>query len=249
MSKVDLELIRMAELDRVGAVKASGDVPGVCGPEIVNAPARGPVQVVDLVGRDSDGDAAYVVTDAGRMKRKGLRCADVFDVMAAKAVRHKKRCPLTKSQVAMGRDYAALSERHACTGVRGSSLETVSGGGGGGGEYIDAVLRDRARLNAWHGRIGSGVALSVRRVRPGARDGRALITDRHLVDAVCIHEKSLTDILRGCGWAKQGKSADAKQIKALQVALAAALDRMSGPVRRSQIMVMRTDLPSCFGGS
>jgi hypothetical protein len=35
----------------------------------------------------------------------------------------------------------------------------------------------------------------------------------------------------------------------LQVALAAALDRMSGPVRRSQIMVMRTDLPSCFGGS
>ena len=218
---------------RLAEVRALGFVPAEVGPEIPTAPARGPVRMVDMMASYPKGDDGFEVKPAGFLGRKTLRLADSFDVMAAKAARHKKPAPFTPAQVAMGRFYRNLVERHESAGVKCSSLESLSqrGGGGSGSDYMDAVLRDRDQIGALRKRIGVGSAMVVRRIRPSGRGSRTSIMDRRLVDIVCLEDGTITDVLRAHGWVREGEAAQAKHIKALQVALRDALDRMMGPVR------------------
>lgn len=218
---------------RLAEVRAMGFVPSEVGPEIPVAPARGPVRMLDMMTSYPKGDDEFEMKAAGFLGRKTLQRADSFDVMAAKAARHKRASPFSPAQVAMGRFYRDLVEKHECAGVKCSSLEGLSrGGGGSGGDFMDAVLRDRDRIDVLRKRIGTGSAMVVRRKRPTDQRSRASIMDRRLVDIVCIEDGSITDVLRAHGWVREGESAQSKHIKSLQVALREALDRMMGPVRR-----------------
>lgn len=212
---------RQAEAARIAAVRAAGQVPEACGSDIPHAPARGAVRVFEGVMLYPDGTDGWKAAPSGHMGRKGLARADAFDVMEAQA----RRALFSPSQKAVGRYYAALFEAHACAGMQCASLEAaVDRTGGGGGEYIDAVLRDRERLDALVRRIGTGAALAVRKDQPSVSGSRALITDRRLVDAVCIEGRTLSDVLRKHGWTKTGKS-----VACLRGGLCDALDRMCGP--------------------
>ncbi|MCA0952933.1 hypothetical protein LCM16_02470 [Mameliella alba] len=220
-----------AEADRIGAVMSRGYVPEDCGPEIPHAPARGPVQAIDFHASYPKGDGGFESKPAGFQGRKTLRLADAFDVMVVRAQRHKKPAPFTPGQVAMGRFYRDLVERHATAGVRCSSLESLAqSGGGSGGEFMDAVLRDRQRIEVLRNRIGTGAALSVRKVRPSSRGQRGLITDRRLVDSVCLEDLTLSEVLRAHGWAREGQSVSGKYVRLLQEVLSASLERMMGPI-------------------
>lgn len=228
-TKKDLRALHEAQ--RLCDARASGSVPdGVC-PDAPVAPARGPVQVFDMIAAYPKGEDGFEFKHSGFDGRKTMRCADVFDVMAARAAGHGKPSPFSPSQVAMGRFYRDLVEKHAHAGVKCSSLESLSQrSAGNGSDFIDAVLRDRERLQQLHRRIGDGASLVVRRHRPSARGSRSTITDRRLVDMVCIEGMAMSDVLKAHGW-----SVRSAFIKDLRKALAAALDRMQGPVRRGRI--------------
>lgn len=211
------------EAEAVSRVRAAGAVPERCGPEIPEAPARGPFQVFQPV--EMVPGSALRARPAGWQGRDAIRMGDAFDVMAEQARRQKAAAPFTPGQVQAGRDYARLVERLDAAGVRCSSLEALAQRGGGGGSFVDAVLRDRQRLQAMRHRIGDGLAIEVRRVRPSDRGGvrRRAMSDRVLVDLVCVREKCLSEILRSFGWA-----ASTKNRAALRAALCGALDRMQG---------------------
>ncbi|APG45683.1 hypothetical protein [Phaeobacter porticola] len=220
-----------AEADRIAAIKARGAVPSACGDEIPEAPARGAFRVFEPMRLRSVGSGEYEAQHVGYRGRSAIRNADVFDVMAAAVARKKKSPPFTPGQVAMGRHYRDLIERHACAGLRCSSLEAVrSGGGGQGGEFVDAVLRDREEITLMRRRIGTGSAIEVRRVRPSKRGSRTTITNQRLVDMVCIEGKSLRDVLEAHGWSVYGETT-----KAVRQALAGLLDAMAGPAYTGHI--------------
>jgi len=226
-----LEDARSQEASRIAKVQASGFVPSEVGPEIPVAPARGPVRMMDLLAAYPKGNDDFEMKAAGFLGRKTLQRADSFDVMAAKAARHKKPSPFSPAQIAMGRFYRDLVEKHECAGVKCSSLESLSQrSAGSGSDFMDAVLRDRERIAVLRGRIGSGSAMVVRRIRPSVRGSRVTIMDRRLVDIVCLEDGTISDVLKKHGW-----SEDTKLRAALQQALAAVLDRMMGPVRRGQV--------------
>jgi hypothetical protein len=213
---VDAAVVR-TEAWRIAEVRSAGVVPEGVSSKICEAPARGPVRVVGVAGSAA----------------KALMRADVFDVMAAKAARHKKSAPFSPGQVAMARHYRDLVERHACAGMQCTSLETMSGGGSGGGCFMDAVLRDRDEIKRLHRRIGDGAALVVRRHRPSKRGSRASIPDRRLVDMVCLEDRSLSEVLEAHGW-----SVKSDYRVSLRKALSGALDRMAGPVFSGRVGVV-----------
>jgi hypothetical protein len=132
--------------------------------------------------------------------------------------------PFTHGQVAAARDYAALSERCASSGLSCSSLETIKVGSSGGDREA-AVFRDFARLRSLQRRIGDGLAKEVRRYRPSATGGRrSAIRVRTLVDQVCLGGLTLDEVLRANGWGK----CDGRVRADLRSALCGALDRMQG---------------------
>jgi len=211
-----------AEADRIEAVKARGYVPEVCGDAIPEAPARGAIRVFQPMSLFPDGQDDWVARASGYRGRSAMQRADVFDVMAAKAASNGKPAPFTREQVAAGRYYRDLVERHACAGVRCSSVEALrTNGGGGSGGFIDAVLRDREEIERIRLRIGSGTAMAVRKIRPSKRGSRVSITDRCLVDMVCLEDKPIKVVLKGHGWSVYGASTDA-----LRSALVSSLERM-----------------------
>ncbi|PRZ41634.1 hypothetical protein [Tritonibacter scottomollicae] len=210
-----------AEADRIEAVKARGYVPEVCGDAIPEAPARGAIRVFQPMSLFPDGKDDWVARPSGYRGRSAMQRADVFDVMTAKAASNGKLAPFTRVQVAAGRYYRDLVERHACAGVRCSSVEALRSGGGGSGSFIDAVLRDREEIARIRRRIGTGTAMAVRKIRPSKRGSRMNITDRCLVDMVCLEDKPISAVLRAHGWSVQGQTSCA-----LRQALADALDRM-----------------------
>ena len=211
-----------AEADRIQAVKARGYVPEVCGDAIPEAPARGAIHVFQPMSLFPDGKNDWVARPSGYRGRSAMQRADVFDVMAAKAASNGKPAPFTREQVAAGRYYRDLVERHACAGVRCSSVEAIrSGGNGGSGSFIDAVLRDREENERIRRRIGTGTAMAVRKIRPSKRGSRVNITDRRLVDMVCLEDKPISAVLRAHGWSVRGQTSGA-----LRQALAEVLGRV-----------------------
>lgn len=210
----------LTEAERVVAIKARAVAPERCGPEIPVAPARGPMVAFAPMEmrRTEDG---YDLVHAGHRGRDAARAMDVWDQMARQARRAGGTDPFDQAQVATGRAYAALVERHAARGLRGVSVETMAVGRGGaaGGGYADAVLAEGRRLDALVQAIGGGVALEVRRV---TRRARGVVTVRQLVDGLCVEGLTLANLLRRSGWDTNGAT-----IETAREAVAAALDRMS----------------------
>ncbi|EBA08937.1 hypothetical protein [Sagittula stellata] len=130
--------------------------------------------------------------------------------------------PFTVGQVEMGRDYAALVERLAASGVRCCSLERTGRGGPGTGLSVsEAVSRDMARLRVLERRVGAGVVKDC--MRPSKGGMRSTIRVADLVRSVCVEEMTLAEVARRHGWAKNGRI-----VEILKRELAGALERMRG---------------------
>jgi len=226
MTDRDRRMIERA--DALAAVKARGMAPGICGPMMGCAPARGrliPFMPV-FVLRDAKGEEQQI--EAGHVGRHAARVGDVWDRMEDQARRSGGGFLFDPAQVEAGRDYAALVQRINSSGMSGSSMEVVSGrGGGSGGTVSEAVAHDVARLRGLRARIGPGLALEIRRVRPSVRGKRRALHHLDLVDMVCLGGKSVVEVLQRCGWPKKGDS-----VKALRAELCLCLDRMSGAAPR-----------------
>lgn len=195
------------------------------------APARGCMRLVE--GIEAVGlDAARVGWDvpvASVGVRWEAQCQ--LQIMVEQARRaHVKRvgsmdgfvAPFTPAQIQMGQRYATLIENHASGGMKCTSFGST-GGGGQGADFMDLFVAEGREIDMIRQRIGTGQAMVVRRVRPSDRGTKKGITDRRLVDMVCLGGADLTAVLERHGWAAKGTARDA-----LKAALAAVLDRMQG---------------------
>lgn len=214
---------------RLEVIRIKAAIPAECGEDIAPAPARGAFRVFTPV--EMVPGSTLRQRPAGYLGRASLAKADVFDRMIEEARRaHRRRHgdrvpffpPLSPGQVAMGRAYRDLVERHDAGGMRCASLETGRGGGGSG-LFIDAFVTEGRRIEAIRRRIGGGLAMELRRVRPSARGTRVAILDRVLVDQVCLMDRDIGQVLVAHRWAKSERV-----IGKARAALAAALDRMMG---------------------
>lgn len=214
---------------RLDAVWSACAIPDECGPDIAPAPARGGFVVEQQFrmvpnGVDTRGLDKWAVALTGHGHRSTVRAADVFDRMIANSLRCKRPCPLTAGQISMGRRYAALVELAGADGTKVQRLDASLAGGDGMG-WMDRHLDIARELTILRNRIGAGMAMSVRRIRPSDRGEtrRGPIMDRTLIDMVCLRDKSLEQVLLAHGWEK-----NARTHKALIAALSDALDRMIG---------------------
>ncbi len=225
---------RLTEQERLAAIIARATPVEGCGPLIPVAPARGPqvAFVPHVVMPDEKAADGYKVERTGWRGFSAARAADIFDVLERIAAKRKDkdgnpgRSPFSKGQVNVARLYRDLVERHDAGGMRCASLEARRGSGpSGGGEFMDAFIAEGEQIALMRRRIGNGVAMAVRRVRPSRRGGPDArpILDRALVDAICLHGETFEAVLRQHGWSKTGRN-----ISALIEALAACLDRMQG---------------------
>lgn len=216
-----------AERRRCAEMLERASPPEACGDAIPAAPARGPMATWTPREVKPTASGNWREVRAGYAGRRGARRADAFDRMTEDARRAQAKArsaflaPFSVGQVEAGRAYAALVERVEASGVKLSSVEGIGGGDGGGGQREAAVLDDVRRLKRVRGRIGNGLAKEARR-RGGARGPRS-ITVRMLVDMVCLHDRSLSEVLKRHGWAQKGQHREE-----LRIALRAALDRLHG---------------------
>ncbi|SMO79147.1 hypothetical protein SAMN06265221_11164 [Paracoccus laeviglucosivorans] len=213
-----------AETERLAEILAASAIPEECGFRIRPAPARGGFAIHRSIEITPVGTDGFEAVHRGAGGRSAIRAADVFDRMINSAQRRKQPWPLTPGQIAMGRRYAALVEFLASDGVKLSKLE-ASFGGGDGGNWMDRRLQLSDEVAGMRKRIGTGIAMAVRRVRPSERGDahRGPILDRTLVDMVCLQGRSLEDVLKAHGWMK-----NARTHRGVTEALCGALDRMIG---------------------
>jgi len=218
------EVRKADEAARLAAIRDAGAIPEECGPDILASPARGGFVLHRNIELLPVGADKVEAVHRGYGGRAAIRRADVFDAMVAAALRAKRPLPLTHGQISMARRYAAMVEVAASDGMRLSSLDASHGGGDSLG-WMDRHLSVAEELSVLRSRIGSGVAMAVRRVRPTARgDGqRGPILDRVLVDMVCLKGRTLDQVLQAHGWSTYGETR-----RAIARALSAALDRMIG---------------------
>lgn len=128
--------------------------------------------------------------------------------------------PYSTGQVEIARDYLALIEWRAGSGLRCAS--TAGGSGGGSGSYIDTFVQQGRILADLQDKIGSVVVMDIRR-NMDRGNTRRKITARDVVDQVVVQGLDLSAVLKAHGW-----SPDVKSRKALRAGLCAALDRMQG---------------------
>lgn len=213
-----------AEALRLRAAQAAAAIPAACGPDIAPSPARGGFVLVRNVELLPVGTDKVEAVHRGYGGREAIRRADAFDAMLAAAARRKQPAPLTPGQIAIGRRYHDLVELLSADGTKLSSLQ-ASRGGPDGRDWMDRRLELSAELDGMRKRIGSGVAMSVRRVRPSARGGIEAkpIQDRTLIDGLCLRGMGIKAILKAHYWSDFGGNQ-----KALVAALSATLDRMIG---------------------
>lgn len=205
-------------------IKRGGRTPDICDREqIPDAPARG--AVLGFHPKET-----YISETGNAMQRRAgryaaLKVQDAFDKAELDAKRYRREAPFTAGQVDVGREFGELFERCASSGLKLSSIE--GGGGGGGSDGVsEAQLADMQRLGLLKRRLGSGVAMPIRRVRPskrGVADGRPKrnISDAVLVRMFCVDGDSLSAVLAAHGWSDYGKSRNV-----LRDALRVALERM-----------------------
>lgn len=212
------------ERRRIEAIKAAAQPPAECGPDIIAAPARGPSVAFQPVELRPKGADEWQAVSVGYGGRSAVRAADVFDRMIASAERGGRSWPLTPGQIAIGRRYRDLVEWRAAGAIKCSAIDGRQAGSGER-DFMDAYLSVGRELDGMRRRIGGGVAMQVRRVRPSARgDGqRGPIFDRALVDMVCLQQLLLSEVLRRHGW-----STYRDHRITLREALSGALDRMIG---------------------
>lgn len=227
----------LPEPARLGLVRDAGRVPDCCGDAAPVAPARGPASTVQFMASYPKGPEGSELKPAGHAGRRTVKISDAFDVMRAQSARKGRTLALTDSQIGMGRIYATLVADQMAGAVRCVSLESSGGGRGGSREgFTDHRLDLSRRIDLMRARIGNGHAMALRRVRPSKRaDGpaRSNISDRALVDMVCIEGLTISDVLARYGWSVKGDT-----VTAATKALADALDRMIGPRPRGDIQVV-----------
>jgi hypothetical protein len=213
-----------AEKARLARILADATPPDSCGPEIPVAPARGAARVFQPVVMVPGGKQGWKAEPAGYRGRNAVAAMDIFDDMARKAAAKGLPAPFTSAQVTVARRYRLLVERHSAGGIRCSRLEQRTGSSGKGGEFMDAFVAEGDDIRRLRTRVGTGVAMQIRRIRPSARGTapRGIISDLALVDAVCLEELTLSAVLTRFGWVSDGKNREA-----LRAALGAALDRMA----------------------
>lgn len=220
--------VTQADRDKVlrDLIDRRGAVPLICDREqIPAAPARGPVLLFH--------PRQAVITDTGNVatERTGrfaaMQVQDGFHKAQVHARSRKQPEPFTPGQVNIGREYAALFHRCESSGMK---LSQIGGAGGGSGALgvSEAVLADMQRLAWLTKRIGGGVALTIRRVRPSKRAGSAAskarnVTSMRLVEDFCAHGETISAILRAHGWSDYTGNK-----KLLHAVLCANLNRMSG---------------------
>lgn len=212
-----------SEARRITDIKAAATAPASVGPEIVAvAPARGAFKTFEPF--EMVPGSTERARRTGWKGRSAMRRADAFDVMASQAARRKASTPpFTAGQISAGRDYGALVERIEAAGVRCSSMESLGRGSGGQGSFSDALLADSNRLAALRVHIGRKVALRAQITGPKLKRARRTITDRKLLEMVCIADLPLSKVLKAHGW-----SASTRNLAALRSALCASLDRIQG---------------------
>ena len=173
--------------------------------------------------------ADFVVATGGTRRRDGGHWVDMcqLEVMVARAaVRHGGQDvafvpPFTPGQIAVARDYRALSEQREGSALRCASLE-AGRGGGGSGLFIDAFIQQGLWLAELHRRIGTGVAMDVRRHMDRGNVART-IPVREALDLVVLSDRSVSAVLTRFGWITAFKHR-----KVLRAQLVGALDRMQG---------------------
>lgn len=225
------QYVGMPEGDRVNLIHERSRVPNACGQNISASPARGAFEVF-MPRRVAKGGTRINDGYGGAM---ALRELFVLEAMNAVAERDFVRKggdrtdfePLfDHGQVAIGRHYRDLVERHAAGGAKCSSLEAMANSGmSGGGDYTSVLVHIGEEIDLIRKRIGRHSNLVIRQVRPSKRGGAraTAISDLTLVDAVCLGGMTLSAVLEANGWTRR-----ASHIKRARAALVDALDRMQG---------------------
>lgn len=190
------------------------------------APARGPMLLRDNIIAAPGGTRQRDGAHWRGMDRLSIMCRHAYERHAKSGSDQPFVAPFSPGQVSMALHYQALVERHDAAGIKLASIEgrSARSGGASGGGFMEAYLSESAELETIRRRIGDGVAMAVRRVRPSARGtGARSISDRALVDMVCLGGSDLNVVLSAHGW-----SCDGKNRSSLKRGLADALDRMQG---------------------
>jgi hypothetical protein len=215
--RIAAEALRLAEIKELATPPAAMQAAPM-------APARGPQQLVPSV----------TVIGGGMRRVEGahFRALSPVAAMVAQArLRHDARHgdsdrtfvpPFTPAQITMAEDYAALVEWREGSALRCASLEAGRAGGGGSGLFIDSFVDQGNWLAELRRRIGTDVAMSVRRHMDRGNTRRS-ITVRAAVDMLCLGGQDLSTILRRYGWAEKGSHRSD-----LRTAISGALDRMQG---------------------
>lgn len=216
-----------AEDARVAEMRAGALPPERCGSDMIAQPGAGARIIFSPMGMIPDGRDGWKREHVGHRGRDAARAADAFDRMQAaedRVAKRRGRDPVelfTLVELGAGRRYATLVERHNAAGVRCSSIEAQRGQGGGGGGFMDALIDEGRQIQRLRRAVGDDMAMGLRRIRPSVRGTRAGITDRALVDGVCVGGLTVSEVLERHGWATSHRLREAAR-----AALKAALRRM-----------------------
>lgn len=185
------------------------------------APAQGPMKLQPL----------YTMLTSGMRQKAGahFRSICALEIAVAHARdRHAMRtpdapfvAPYSPGQIAVARDYRDLVEWRDGSAVKCASLE-AGRGGGGSWLFIDTFIQQGAWLEELRRRIGTGMALDIRR-HMDRGDERCKITVRAALDLLVLGGKDLSVVLKRYGWEANGRHR-----KELRTAICGALDRMQG---------------------